>query len=329
MIDPGVPRTLIVAPWFGPWPAWIEVFLLACKYNPGIDWLLLGDCGLPGVLPVNVRLERTGFAHYRERCAQALGLSLHWERPYKLCDLRPALGVVHAADIAGYELWGWSDLDLVYGDLASCIARRAPGYAALSFSGTHLSGDLCLFRTCDPVVGAFRSIRDWQRLMADERSHTLDEIALSWVFAPPGMEFVMFPENRRSGRGAIVVEREADALSAAHRASFENSFTTPSGIGLWHDGTPRHPRVWHWRSGVLSTSLHPGYSYPYLNLLNHKSDFYWRRTLHAWGYPCAGASPLWDDPSGRPRDPIDLLERRGFAVDRRGFSALSRERDAQ
>ena len=318
------PRTLLIAPWFGPWPNWIEVFLIACKYNPNIDWLILGDHALPGGTPANVRLEQTRFEVYRERCGAVLGLSLAWTQPYKLCDLRPAYGLIHRADLTGYELWGWTDLDVVYGDLGPFIARRSPGHGVVSFSGTHLSGEFCLFRNHPAVNHAFEFINDWERLMCDESNHALDEVALAWVFAPPQMEHVMFSQNQRTERGRLVDIPNADALQQAHPASFENSYTTPSGIGAWHDGTHRHPLVWHWKAGVLSNKTHPRHSYPYLNLLNFKSDYYWLCTLSAYGYAGDGARPLWDQPAGRLNDSIHDLEHCGFVIDRRGFSAMPR-----
>lgn len=325
-MDQRLPRTLIITPWFGSWPGWMGIFLLACKYNPEIHWLIVGDHELPVCAPANVRFEQTSFDEYRERCGAALGASFSWVRPYKLCDLKPAWGIIHRADLIAYELWGWTDLDLLYGDLASCIQQRIQGHSVVSFSGTHLSGEFCLFRNQEAVNNAFRLIHDWKEKMVEDKNHALDEIALSWVFAPPSFDYVAGPLHRRAERGNFVDQDAADRLQQAHPASFENSYTTPSGIGLWHDGSHRHPLVWYWQKGRLCNKTHLQHSYPYLNYLHYKSDYYWRRTLEAYGYSSDSARPLWDDPSGPLNDSLETLEHQGLVVDRRGFSALPMER---
>jgi hypothetical protein len=39
------------------------------------------------------------------------------DRPYKICDYRPAFAYILPDYIKGYDFWGWGDLDVVYGDI--------------------------------------------------------------------------------------------------------------------------------------------------------------------------------------------------------------------
>ena len=40
-------KICIIIPYFGKWPAWMNYFLLSCKYNTTIDWLFFTDCESP------------------------------------------------------------------------------------------------------------------------------------------------------------------------------------------------------------------------------------------------------------------------------------------
>src|ERR1700712_2969887 len=89
--------------WFGPWPAWIRLFVESCRWNPTVDWLLIGDAPPPPDLPPNVRIMTTTFDDYRALVALRLGIKPDWADVYKVCDVRPALGIIHPHEIAEYD----------------------------------------------------------------------------------------------------------------------------------------------------------------------------------------------------------------------------------
>src|SRR5690554_4211993 len=111
------PSIILLIPYFGKWPAWFDFFLLSCEYNPTVQWKFYTDCHVPDVAPRNVRFQYITFAEYKEKVSLELDISFNPQNPYKLCDLKPALGFIHEEDVEGYDFWGFSDIDLVYGDL--------------------------------------------------------------------------------------------------------------------------------------------------------------------------------------------------------------------
>src|SRR4051812_44063659 len=109
-----------MAPWlvmlccyFGRWPPWIDFFIESCKWNPDVHWRIYTDCGQPGNRSTNVELVAIGFDAYKALARKRLGVAFDPVHPYKLCDLKPALGFLHEEDILGYPFFGYGDLDVI------------------------------------------------------------------------------------------------------------------------------------------------------------------------------------------------------------------------
>lgn len=39
------PWLILLMPYFGRWPEWINLFVESCKGNPGVRWRFYTDCG--------------------------------------------------------------------------------------------------------------------------------------------------------------------------------------------------------------------------------------------------------------------------------------------
>lgn len=111
------PSIVLLIPYFGKWPAWFDFFLLSCKYNPSIQWQFYTDCGIPENAPSNVSFQSISFANYKKKVSDKLKINFNPNSAYKLCDLKSMLGYVHEESIKDFDFWGFSDIDLVYGNL--------------------------------------------------------------------------------------------------------------------------------------------------------------------------------------------------------------------
>ena len=56
---------IIVIPYFGQWPDWIDLLMISCRWNPTVNWLFFTDCGVPSCAPDNVRFIEMSFGDYR------------------------------------------------------------------------------------------------------------------------------------------------------------------------------------------------------------------------------------------------------------------------
>jgi len=265
-------------------------FIESCRANPNINWLLLGDCDVLDDLPNNVEQRFCAFVDYCAFVSECLGINFNPSNPYKLCDLKPALGFIHEADVASYDFWGFSDLDLIYGDLRSYFSdERLRKYKVLSTHERRISGHFCLLRNEPELNSLFWKIPDFVRRAEDPKNHALDEGGFSRIFLwrknfpKPLFELVgLFNRWRRV-------------------AEFEEAFSTPNGIRPWTDGTQDYPAYWVWRNGRLQNAKDGARQFPYLHFLVWKKD--WQQSSQPMSYEQAQV----------------LASRRNWRIDRDGF----------
>lgn len=255
------PSICFVIPYFGRWPFWMPLFLESCRLNPDIDWLLFSDCGEPEHLPPNVRIETIDYASYCAWVSQRLGIPFEPANPYKLCDLKPALGYIHEDRLRGYDFWAFGDLDVLYGRLREYFTpERLARYDLYSTHARRVSGHLCLLRNTAAMREIFMRMPEWQKRLSDQLHHALDEGAFSRLF----LWRKNFPEPLFNLVGRFNPLRR--------RSEFTEAFSTPNGCIPWIDGSFRFPQRWFWRSGSLTNDMDGDRQFPYFHFAIWKRD---------------------------------------------------------
>ncbi|MCQ2028301.1 DUF6625 family protein [Stutzerimonas zhaodongensis] len=278
-----VPRIVLLIPYFGRWPFWMPFFLAAVRRNPDIDWLFFSDCGVPERLPPNVRIQEYSFAAYCELVSSRLGITFKPGSAYKLCDIKPALGYIHADDIQGFDFWGFSDIDLIYGDLRRYFTReRLARFDLLATHARRVSGHLCLMRNTAELRGLFMRVPSWRETFMDDAHSAFDEGAFSRIF----IRHKNWPE---------VVRRIADRFNPWRRRSeFVEAFTTPNARIVWHDGKPGFPQRWIWQDGKLTNDRDGAREFPYFHFITWKSKVWPGMPVEQlMADPAAAALPAW------------------------------------
>ncbi|UVJ44442.1 hypothetical protein NVV94_02210 [Pseudomonas sp. LS1212] len=255
------PRILFIIPYFGRWPFWMPFFLASCRCNPDIDWLLFSDCGTPEDLPDNVRIEAISFTEYCQMVSKRLEIDFVPTEAYKLCDIKPALGYIHADRLKGYDFWAFGDIDLIYGDLrAYFTAERLANHDLFSTHERRVAGHLCLMRNTACKRELFKEIKGWRTRFTDNEHHALDEGAFSRLF----LWRKNFPKP--------LFELVGKFNPLRRRSEFTEAFSTPGGVIKWHDGSDDFPRQWYWRDGCLSNDRDGNRTFPYFHFVCWKRN---------------------------------------------------------
>nr|WP_295820581.1 DUF6625 family protein [uncultured Microbacterium sp.] len=142
--------------------------------NLSIDWLLFTD--QPIQESENVIVKRLSLDDVRRRFSHLLGFDVALDRPYKLCDFKPAYGKLFAEELEMYDYWGYCDADVVYGDLEKQITMAIAANPDKIFRRGHLSlfrnsPDLNVLYSC-PINGR----PDYRAVFQDQRSYAFDEV---------------------------------------------------------------------------------------------------------------------------------------------------------
>jgi hypothetical protein len=167
----------IVSCFFGTWPKWIDFFLVSCRHNPSVDFLLVTDCGpLRQELAANVKLIELDLPLLQALASERLGLAAALSRPYKVIDLRPSWGVVFAEILQPYDFWGYCDLDLIFGDIRSFFTEEVLAeYDVISTRREFLSGPCTLFRNDAGVNRLYERSHDYRKVFTSDSIFNFEE----------------------------------------------------------------------------------------------------------------------------------------------------------
>jgi hypothetical protein len=291
------PRIVIFIAWFGRWPAWFRFFVESCRWNPTVDWVLIGDGGAIADAPPNIRLIDTGLADYRAFVGERLGVVCRWDSAYKLCDLKPLFADLHPDLVAGYAYWGFGDLDVIYGDIRSIYTPDVLRHDIVSTHDDITAGHLTLVRNHPKLNRAYRRVRGWKGIVSDAAHRGFDERHWSHLFTPVAGTLLERVKLRlrspRVSRDVLLVER----------------FSTDLPPRPWIDGTRDYPEVWTWREGHLTADKAGDRAFLYLHFSCWQSNRWSRRNVAPW----KSLDRLDQLPPGRPT---------AFSISARGFTPV-------
>jgi hypothetical protein len=179
------PRIAMVNVWFGPLPFWMPAFLLSCRHNPTIDWLVFTDAEPPADVPANVKFIPLDLASFNQRATQALGFNVQVMPvfTYKVCDLKVMQGRIFEPELRGYDYWACCDMDVVWGDIRRFLTpERLAAYEVITPRPGRVAGHFTCFRNRPEWNDLFRRIPRVAELVADSaKFHRLDEDGLTHV----------------------------------------------------------------------------------------------------------------------------------------------------
>jgi hypothetical protein len=252
-------QLIILIPYFGRWPEWINLFVESCKRNPGVHWRLYTDCGEPENLAENVDYVHLAFNDYKALARERLGVEFDPPEPYKLCDLKPCLGHMHERDIADYRFFGYGDIDVIYGDIRRFYTDELLERCnVLSTHPERVSGHLAVFRNTWAIRRAYKRIWGYRELLEQPQCVGMDEDRFFGVFYPPGDRYG--------------VRRILAHFDPCRRGlEFVERFSTTSSPRGWHDGTMNYPQQWFWRDGQLTNNRDGERQFLYLHFMRWQS----------------------------------------------------------
>lgn len=175
--------------WYGKLPAYTPWFLRSVAENPDLHLLWIGD-NPPNDTPQNVTSLKLSLADLSERVRFSLGIRFEPFDAYKLCDLKPALGLLFQQEIGEAEYWGPIDSDIILGNFRNFIpAIRSSD--VFSCREHWFSASFAFLKNNPQCRELFMQSPDWQQALEDPACQLFDECGRSTVtgLAP-------FPELR-------------------------------------------------------------------------------------------------------------------------------------
>jgi hypothetical protein len=117
-------KCCFIIPYFGKMPSYFELFLKSCEKNPDYDWLIFSNDQEKYNLPSNVSFIHITFEELHKMINDKMNMECVISEVHKLCDYKPAYGLIFEDYLKKYEFWGHCDLDIILGNLNDFITEE-------------------------------------------------------------------------------------------------------------------------------------------------------------------------------------------------------------
>ncbi|GGB11592.1 DUF6625 family protein [Puia dinghuensis] len=170
----------ILTCYLGQWPWYFPYFLHSCRFNPTIDFILITDNQSAGyAIPDNVHIVFSNLEAIRANARKKLGFSVAIEDAYKLCDFKPAFGLLFSEELHHYDFWGHGDIDMIYGDIRSFVTDEiTDNYDVIAVRNEYITGFFSLFRNKALFNTLFQNSRDYPAVLQTTGYLGFDECSL-------------------------------------------------------------------------------------------------------------------------------------------------------
>ena len=144
-------KCCFILPYFGKFPTNFQIFLNSCKLNSDFNWLIFTDDYTEYAYPENVKVEYMEFDELKSLIRSKFDFEVSIEKPYKLCDYKPAYGYMFEDYIKDFRFWGHCDCDLIWGKLNHFIKDSM----LEEYDKLFVLGHCCLYKNTHNVNRAF------------------------------------------------------------------------------------------------------------------------------------------------------------------------------
>lgn len=170
-------RIAILIPFIGEFPWYFNFFVHSSRYNPSFHFYIISDQKCPFAhIPANIVFVPTTFDQLKSDIERKLSISCAFTDSYKLCDFRPAFGIIFSEMLKGYDFWGYADIDIILGNVREFISDEIlEDYDVISLRHDYLLGCFSLFKNIPAVNSLFTYSKDYAKVFASDRHFCFDE----------------------------------------------------------------------------------------------------------------------------------------------------------
>ena len=204
---------VIIICYYGNWPWYFSFFLHSCGYNPTVHFIIVTDIYDDIILPPNVKIINMPLMDVKKRANKAFGFEVSVDFAYKLCDFKPAYGIIFNDLIEGYDFWGHGDIDVVFGNIREFMTDDVLlHHDLLCVRHDVLTGYFQLFRNTEKMNTLFMQSKDYKQVFSSPEHYCFDETnfaykqfmdGVPWYQVESDIESMMHVVKRLEAEGII------------------------------------------------------------------------------------------------------------------------------
>ncbi len=165
----------IIVFYFGKYPWYHNYFIDSCKRNQTIDFLFFTDNVSCEIQEENIKFVPFSIDNFNQLASIKLGFTVNVLSGLKICDFRPAFGVVFNDFIKSYDYWGYSDTDIIYGNLRNFLDDDILTYDYISVRDDYPSGYFSVFKNERKINLLYNLSKDYKELFLREENTLFEE----------------------------------------------------------------------------------------------------------------------------------------------------------
>lgn len=169
-------KILFICPYFGKYPNYFNLTLNSIKYNNTIDWLIITDIKAHYDYPDNVKVIYMTFSELQQKVQSCFDFKISLNEPFKMCDFRPAYGIIFNKYLAKYDFWGHCDFDCIYGNLRKFL----PEIVLENNDRIYYLGAMSLYKNNEKINTVFKNSidnsTDYKKIFSSKHSYSFDEL---------------------------------------------------------------------------------------------------------------------------------------------------------
>ena len=201
----------ILTCWYGEYPWYFPYFIHSCLYNPTVDFYIITDnqdkiTNKPG----NVNIIFKTLEDIKTKASEKLRFTVCIDKPYKLCDFKPAYGFIFSDLVKGYDFWGHGDIDLVYGNIRGFMTDAVlKNHDIISSRHDYITGSFCLYRNSQFMNTLFKQSKHYEFVFRNPMNFCFDECNYLFGELKRGASIFDFP-NRIQSMTYVVKKAEKE-----------------------------------------------------------------------------------------------------------------------
>jgi len=175
-------KIVLITFWYGPFPWYFQYFVHSCGFNLSISFIIVTDNDKPYYdIPNNVTFVCRTIEEIKTIASQKMGFQVSIDYAYKLCDFKPTYGLLFPELIAGYDFWGYSDIDIILGNIRGFITdEMLQEYDFISVRHDYTTGCFALYRNNEIMNLFFKRSKDYKLVFSSSQHFCFDECNFAW-----------------------------------------------------------------------------------------------------------------------------------------------------
>lgn len=168
-------KIALIQPYFGKFPDYFPLHLLTIAKNPEITWIFFTDDKTPYQWSKNCEVHYMEFPEMQNFISEKFDFKIALEKPYKVCDFRPAFGYIFEDYLKCYDFWGHCDVDVLWGNMQKFLTDEVLENHDFLFRTGHFR----LYRNIEKMNQAFRNPKlqfGYKEIFTHNESYCFDEM---------------------------------------------------------------------------------------------------------------------------------------------------------